>query len=359
MGASVVNKSAQVISASQEARWKEVSGKLSRHGWDDVYFQLPYIRLYVPDKQIEAFIYEKDRDFFFLPYIKYRVPSQLTKEELWDMETPYGYSGPFSTTEDTGFLSEAWKSLTDHCRKSNIIAGFMRFHSLLKNQRLAEILPYQTVTFSNKIVTLDLNQSEEDVVAHYEQATRNKVSKSKRKGVTVTSSNTWQDMQTFSKLYYATMDQIGANERYYFDKEYFRGIHNHLRDYFRIFIARVDEMPIGGILVFHSKNYAYVHLSANIKEHRSYEPASLLRHETILSYLNSGRKHMIFGGGNSSDPKDSLFVFKKGFSSETADFFVGKWIFDKDKFEMVCKKWEDQNPNKLNMHKNYFFKYKF
>lgn len=357
MGTSAIKHS--VIGSGDLKSWNSALERLSASGGRDIYFQLPYISLYrKTESEVEAYIYEEGGEVFFLPYLKYPIPSQYA-EECFDIESAYGYGGPLSTSREPEFLKRAWQDFFEYAASAKIIAGFLRFHSLLRNEALAQAADVPGVQFSNTVVTLTLNKSKDAIIKDYSENTRTRVRKAERLGVAVTKGETSAFIKRFQGLYYKTMDQLNAREDYYFSDGYFAAIGTELKGSFKVYLAQVNGEDIGGALVLFSKDYISYHLSANLKEARAFEPATLLRHSVIMDALESSKQAILFGGGKTADPKDSLFVFKKGFSKETAEFYVGKLVFDRERYKAVCEQWAKLNPEKIKTYGAYFLRYKF
>ena len=82
--------------------------------------------------------------------------------------------------------------------------------------------------------------------------------------------------------------------------------------------------------------------------------------DEIIKFLNKNNyKFFNLGGGRSNKIDDTLFKFKKNFSDNLLDFYFGKMIIDKKKYNEVCTNWEKENPNKAIKFKNYVLKYRY
>ncbi len=355
MGISALNARVTILGMNDRAAWQ---GFLARLGGDaqDIYFDPRYLDLCAgKDAHVEAFGYEEGGEIFFMPYLKYAVNPAYSKAKAYDVESPYGYSGPLSTSMENGFLARAWEHFSQHCRQNAIMAAFIRFHALLENHRLIVALGIER---SNPVVVLDLGQTGEEIWQGYSPNTRTHLRRAQKKDVTVRQVTGREGLRAFQKVYYKTMDRLKAREYYYFDDVYFDKIARDLEGHYAVFLASVDEVVIAGALVWLSSSRAYYHLSANLEEYKDHSAPSLLRHEAIMACKQGGMKQILFGGGKSPDPNDPLFLFKKGFSRETADFFVGKFVFIEELYQNACRAWEHQHPDLQEKTRGYFLKYK-
>lgn len=121
----------RILSTNDASAWNEVLCMDGIKG--DVFFTFEYCNLYkTTENSIEAFYYSLGGDIFFLPYIKAAIPGT----DFFDIETPYGYGGVLSNTSDKldeKFLEGAWSCFKEHCEKSEIMAGLIRFHPLINH----------------------------------------------------------------------------------------------------------------------------------------------------------------------------------------------------------------------------------
>lgn len=358
MGVSGLKREVEV-DFNRAMRWQDELDQLMSAGiYGDVYFESAYSSLYANENCLpEYFIYkEKDKSFFF-PYIKRSIPTGLIDQGFFDIESVYGYGGPLVTNQDRGFLKKAWKEFMIYCNERNIIAGFVRFHPLLKNHLIGQGMNNVKVDFSNQVVTLTLAQKKEVVFKNYSKNRRNKIRKSIKNGVSIISGEEENFLRIFQGLYMQTMNQVGAVDFFYFDENYFSQIRKDLKGKYKIYLAKKDMEYIGGVLLLYSSNFVHFHLSANLENYRFLEPASLLRHCIIEDHLQGKQKVMLFGGGGGEN--ESLFKFKSDFSKEREDFYIGKILINSDIYDSVCRQWEVQNPQKNEKYKNYFLKYQF
>ena len=108
-----------ILNSRNKIIWENLLNKLKEYSGQNVYYTLDYLKLYEKEKKStsEAFVYHNNGEYFFITYLKNLISKKLTKKDCYDFETPYGYSGPISTTSDTFFLNEAWNSFENYCKK--------------------------------------------------------------------------------------------------------------------------------------------------------------------------------------------------------------------------------------------------
>lgn len=336
--------------------WNSICNKLKRDGPIDIFYQYEYLSLYSNEKTVEeAFFYENFGEVFFFPYLKTEVLGQ--PEVLYDFETAYGYGGPVSTTQNPEFLKAAWKVFFDYAVKEKIIAGFIRFHPLLKNEKFADA-HYIKTEYMRQTVMMALNIDKDNVWKNYRSDVKNKINKAKKNQISVEQASGQKALKQFKNLYIRSMNEKGASKQYFFEDDFFIRIGKKLMGQYIVYLSYYRSKCVGGALVLVSDNYIHYHLSATEKETRKLGTANLLRHTAIIDHLKK-KKAIHFGGGNTNDPNDSLFKFKKGFSKELLNFYIGKVIINKGSYDNVCRKWSDNHPKKNKEYNHIFLKYHF
>jgi hypothetical protein len=78
-----------------------------------------------------------------------------------DFETAYGYGGPIYNCEDEEFITTALTALKTYCSDNEYVAGFVRFHPLLQNQKFFDVIG--SVIIDRKTVAIDLSQTTDEV----------------------------------------------------------------------------------------------------------------------------------------------------------------------------------------------------
>ena len=349
-----------ILDSSDKSTWKSILSKIDNYVGQHIYYSLDYLELYNKSaaSKSEAFVYQKNNQYFYLTYIKNLISRQLTENNYYDFETPYGYGGPISTTNDTKFLFDAWSSFKDYCNKNFIIAGLIRFDPLLKNHSIAN-QPFIKLAYEGDVVVNSLNLSKEEIWNNYSSSTRNKVRKAIKNDIKIRNLKSLRAVNLFKHLYFSSMREKDANENYFFSNGYFNKIFDRLNKNFNLFLAYKKSYVVGGALILCSKKFISLHLSATKKKYLKYGVSSLLRHEIINYYLKEKIEKINFGGGLTKDKDDPLLVFKKGLSKKTEEYYIGKCIFDNKLYNKLCKAWNDKYKKNNEKFSNYFLKYRY
>ena len=116
---------------------------------------------------------------------------------------------------------------------------------------------------------------------------------------------------------------------------------------------------IGGAVVLLADRFAHYHLSSSLRDYFSYAPNNMLRHAVISGLLRQRWTRLHFGGGRGPDPKDSLFKFKRMFSKQEAQFYIGSFIADEAVYESLRSDWVRANPDKVAAYGNRVLCYRY
>lgn len=146
------------------------------------------------------------------------------------------------------------------------------------------------------------------------------------------------NIDSFKKIYYSTMDRNQASEYYYFDDEYFK----ECIDYFGNNILYIevihDNIPIAAAFYFVYRNTVHAHLSGTLREYLKHSPAYVIKYATASWAQENGIDLIHYGGGTSNSEEDMLYKFKKKFTNDTIfKFYVGKKIWNKESYEKLSK----------------------
>lgn len=322
---------------------------------NDVYFLDAYANMYLQTGDIlRRFKYSDGGESFELLFIM--RPIVVTGNTFYDIETPYGYGGPLSTTDDESFLLNAWTAFGEFAASEKIIAGFFRFHPLLKNENLAHS-KFIKVEYMRPTVMLNLNQSEEEVLRGYRSDTRDRIRKALKNGIEIERSKSIEALKRFGDHYRQRMIGLGADDFYLFNDDYFQKFYDTLQESYTVYTAFHQGASIGGAIVMKSDCFSHLHLSAVDIQSQSLGAAHLLRHTAIMDALGK-QDTFHFGGGSTNSEEDTLYQFKAGFSPERAMFYIGKALFDDDIYQKACGEWAKNNPQKAEKYKTYFLKYR-
>jgi serine/alanine adding enzyme len=309
----------------------------------DINFYPQYAQIYEQNNEGEAccFVTQKSRnDFIIYPFLKRKI-NQLDlykslSEDFWDITSPYGYGGYLRNKNCSIDMKEFFRIFQNYCKEHNIISEFVRFNPWLKTEDSCN--EFLEVSLWNQVVAIELTKSEQEIWAEFDSKNRNRIRKSRKCGVVIKQDLDFTFIEDFCQLYNQTMDRKDALNYYYYDKHFFLNMISLLSGNIALFNAFYDNKIIASLIVLYANDFAHAHLSCADAENLNLAPYNILFYEVALWGKKEGFKYFILGGGTTSEADDSLLRFKKRFSKNYFDFYVGKKIHNKEIYELLCQK---------------------
>ncbi len=344
-----------LLTLENKAEWTDYLQRIPAEK-RDVYFSPEYYSLYqnYGDGEACCFVFEKDGDIVMYPFLRNSITplGYKLEKEYYDIQGAYGYNGIIASNHDTCLINAFWESFDAWCQENDVVAEFSRFHPLLNNQELAS--PKMKRFYSRHTVSLDL--TDDDIWMHQiSTKNRNMIRKAEKEGVTIVESD---DYETFRKLYNGTMSDLHAEDFYFFPPEYYSEYKQTFKDESLLCFAIYDGKVIAGSMFMYSDEYAHYHLSARDRVYSRYAANNLILWYGIQKAKERGCKLFHFGGGTTGDDNDSLLHFKRSFSHDLCEFWIGKRIHNQLIYDSVINQWKANNPQKWEKNRSRLLGYR-
>jgi serine/alanine adding enzyme len=322
----------------------------------DVYFTGGYVDMNIePESVAECFVARNGDDLFLFPYM--RRPVKLLAEGYFDIESPYGYGGPITNSDERDFTRACFGTFCEVQASRGVIACFIRFHPLLDTH--LHVSPRCEVSFDRKTVGMDLTPSVDDIWMHQVHAKhRNAIRKAEKAGLRFSVDSDLEHLDEFIALYSATMEAVGAKPFYHFDRGYFDRLMAGIGDYTELCLAELDDRVIAGALFMRYGVWGHYHLAASDREHLGYSPNSFILHHAALDLKERGCRVLHLGGGTDTTPDNSLYRFKRRFGALEYDFYIGKVVIDPAAYAEACERWEREFGAEMAAYRPFFLKYR-
>ena len=155
------------------------------------------------------------------------------------------------------------------------------------------------------------------------------------------------------------MDRIKADNYYRFNEGYFTKLSLFVKNNGMLIGATFNNNWIAAAIFLKGGNALHYHLSARNPDYRfpGVTNAILAKGMEIGARENLDVLHL--GGGNSSDPNDSLFKFKIKMGDNSIKYHIGKRIFNNEIYSSLKKKWQNTFPHMKEKHSNKLLCYRF
>ncbi|MDR1467424.1 MAG: GNAT family N-acetyltransferase [Oscillospiraceae bacterium] len=344
-----------ILKESNKNKWDSIVEKFKNN---DIYFKSCYSLLcsLCGDGDPMLFYYEEKEAKICLVALKKDISkcrkfeNLIENNKFYDLSTPYGYSGFLVENQRKSykFLDNFFDKFTTYCINNNIVSLFIRFHPTLQNQCGFE--KFCKIIKLKKTVYID-TENQEKIVKNISSKCRNTIRKAQKLGVKI-KIDKGEDFDKFIEIYLETMNKNDANKYYYFNNEYFEYMTKNMSENLAFFYANYKNKTIASSIILYCKNHAHYHLSGTKSEYRNFSANDLILFESAVWCSKNSIKNFHLGGG--IDGEDNLFSFKKKFNKDgIIDFYIGKIIFDKEKFEYLINlriendKNFDQNTNTI------------
>lgn len=308
----------------------------------DIYFNENYGKLYekIEKGKAEIFKYEDENGLISNQFLLREISIIIDENKYFDIVTPYGYGGPIiekcKTGKEKELVNKYYENFKEYCRKNNIISEFVRFHPILNNAKcFKEIYNAQCI---RKTLGTNLKDFDDPVKAEFSKSCRKNIRQAINKGISYKITKGPDNLDTFRKIYYSTMDRNHATDYYYFPEQYFDDILKFFKENIILVEAIFEGKTIASGLYFIYNKIIHIHLSGTLSEYLYLSPAYVLRYAVTLWGKKNGYNLIHHGGGRSNSEEDSLYRFKKQFAKNTEfDFYIGKKIWNEEVYEKLCK----------------------
>ncbi len=334
------------------AHWNEYLTAFSPEK-KDIYYREEYVRLYETAEDIAAcFVCKDGENILLMPFLRRKVG------QFFDFETPYGYGGPITNTDDDGWVYQALEAMHSCFCRQNYLCGFVRFHPLLGNEKLFG--RRFEVCCDRQTVSIPLRGTTDQIwTEQISSKNRNMIRKAEKNGLEFRVKNDYDFVRGFVELYNETMERVQAEPFYFFPESYYKAFIVGLQG--AVFVGAVmkGEDLICAALFMYSACYGHYHLSGGTRVSLSSGANNLMLWKAALEMKKLGVREFHLGGGTSSASGDSLYKFKKSFSRNEKSFYIGKMIFNATAYQDICRKWRATYPEKAEKYGSRLLCYRY
>ena len=281
-----------------------------------------------------AFINSDNKICAFYPFLLKPVPKDYAYDELYDIETPYGYGGPFFNQIQIDFAPVFHQLHHQWCLQNKVVAEFIRFNPFNLNHLYYD--QNNTVSENRTTVSINTENCLQEILQDCTSARRRNFRKACKSGLKYAECT----MQEFAFIYQQTIKKLNADSYYFFDKKYFNNlIKNNDNILFRA--AKTKDETIASAAVFlKDAQSMHFHLGGSNQNLLSMRPNEFLMLKAAQEANHLGLKLLHLGGGRNNKKNDNLFRFKKGFSSRRHPFYIGKIIHQKKTYKNISNLWQ-------------------
>lgn len=272
-----------------------------------------------------------------LPFHRRPIPERIGGTDgLFDATSPYGYPGPIWTRDAPAeFVRDALEGFATLLPDSHIVAAFIRLHTLLNESDLFEGVG--ELINHGPSVYIDLTLSEEQLWAQTRRGHKRDLVVLEKRGYSITIDD-WSRLDDFLTCYYDSMRRLGASPFYFFPREYFERLRDCLGNRIHLCLVHLEDDVACAGLVTEMDGLCQYHLSATADAHFQDHPSKLMLHH-LRFWLKARGNRIYHVGGGVGALRDTLHLFKIGFSPLTADFHTWRVVPDEARYEGCVARW--------------------
>jgi serine/alanine adding enzyme len=275
--------------------------------------------------------YKNEKKSILMPIIKRKINVNINNKTLdnyYDLISPYGYSGPIVNNPNDVLIKKFLSEFNKYCALNNYVSLFLRFNPILNNQIFFE--NDIQITKRNKIVGINLKENYDEIFNQFQKKKRQKIRKGIKQGIKIEIASNENQIKKFWEIYNTKMNEKNSKKEYFFPFNYFKKLLENLNENSILLIAKIGEKIIGGSIFIFKDNKMHYHLSASLNEFKKYNPITIIINEAVKFGKRKNCDILLLGGGNSKDENDTLYLFKKDFSTIFMRYYTANLIFNKE-----------------------------
>lgn len=268
-----------------------------------------------------AFRYRDGDRHLLLPMVLRSVP-----DTPWnDAVSPYGYPGLASNVPatDESFWRAACTHLVDLLESVSALTFFVRLNPIHEAPRHV-LSEFGAVMHHGATVAIDLTLSPEEMWARTRSNHRYQIRRARRAGLRMVIDD-WSRVETFAEIYYETMRRVGADNFYFFARDYFEELHAALGKHAHLALVESEDEVLGGGVFLESCGIVQYHLGASRTSGLVLQPTKLMFDE-IRRWAKDRNNSVLHLGGGVGGEGNPLFHFKTGFSDWQLPFYTWRII---------------------------------
>jgi hypothetical protein len=323
-------------SAADAETWTDLLGRVP--GGGDVYFHPQYVEMNTTHAaQGRLFAYEHDGDLWLYPFLL----RPLEDDDACDIESPYGYSGPLSSSGHAGFLQAAHAAFREWSGDAGVIAEFVRLHPLIGNERWLD--PAVEIQTDRVTVSLVLDGQEADF--GLDKKTLYMIRRAERDGLSAQPFGPGAGFSHFAELYFRTMSRLDAGEEYRFSEDYFGRLADLVAKTGCALAATASAGWAAAAVFLQGSELMHYHLSAADRDLNIPGATNLLILTAARRGREAGLRRLHLGGGRTRAAGDTLLRFKETMASHSHPFLIGRRIHDAKRYALLREGWSRRHPD--------------
>lgn len=275
----------------------------------------------------------KDLDsLFLLPGYLRPIPGY---EAYLDFISPYGYSGPITTSNVTDdFLARAWSEIERYFKSTNTISCFLRFSLDAQLNGFSGCIKPTMKNIKGRII------SEGEQWTAYDRKVRKNVNKALRENLSYKiifgHEMNVSDFEEFHFIYNDTMVRNNAQDAYFYTLENFKDYATTCGNLCAFIFVSDETRVLSTEMVLISDHSIYSFLGGTLSDGFEKRPNDYLKYELINWARKENIAYFVLGGGYGEE--DGIFKYKKSFfPDDVVDYYTGRWILVSEAYDLITE----------------------
>lgn len=263
------------------------------------------------------------------------LPGIYTGNDLRDAVSVSGFVGPVAPRmpipED--IRRHFHRQLQDFLRQSGIVSVFSSLNPVIGQSSV--LSGYGRLVEMGVTLSLDLTAPPGNQSARYARNLRRQVRQLRKMGLTCEEVGP-EYLNDFIRVYYETMDRLGAEPANYFDKSYFGYLMNRMSRIMHLFVCKLEGKVICAGLAAACNGIVECHLTGTATEYVQLSPSKLL-YDTWREWASRIGSWVLHLGGGLGGRRDSLYEFKRRFGGIERPFLVWRHPVNRQVYGDLCR----------------------
>jgi len=321
-----LNQENEIISYKNtiKAQWKNTP-----------YYTYEYIS-HLKNDESELIVFELkkgDKSLIIMPMVKRSIPG--TKNNYYDVISPYGYSGPlYKENTDSLIITEFWNKTDEWYSKNNVVTEFVRFSLTDNHANYTGICMNSLKNVCGQLMP-DFNMQWDSFASkvrnNYRKADKNDLQFKIFEHTDISI----HEIKLFYEIYLSTMKRNNAQDFLFFSLDFFTNLILNNSEKFSLAFAYCKDLPISTELIINHEDFIHAYLGGTYSDYYTLRPNDFLRVEIIKWGIHKNKKIYILGGGVQDN--DGLYRSKKSLfpKDEDLNFITGRKVVNKEVYDRL------------------------
>jgi serine/alanine adding enzyme len=297
-----------------------------------------------------------EKHISFLPFFAL-VADKFPRPPV-DLASPE-YNSPIVLAEPSAVpeLLRRYRQAVDrYCAEHSVVTEFVRFHPLSNSaSAYSGMLP---LLRASEMLYINLSEGYEQVYRAYRKGHKSDIKKAIKSGAVIEfcSSDDGQVLSELHRLHSDTMVRKSAKSIYHLSADYFADLVRSLGDRVLLTKCLLDGMVVCASLFVLGRKHVWFRYSAADPAYRNTGAHTYALDRAIHWVSENGYEQFMLGGG--VDPRDSLYMYKHGFSHAAAPVYHFRNIHDEKSLKLLVEAKRDYDKQLgRETNENYFPSY--